>query len=107
MRDECAFGESYVVKRPFGDGDLPSAVIKGSALAERLGNNLAHGTLSASEQVLTWIGVFSRLRAICDQQLGRVQAADVFAAIEAAVRQERGKIPAARRQRFRKPPLLN
>lgn len=88
-------------KIPLDDIAERLAVVNGSALAEGLGNILKRRKLTPREQVLVWIGVLARLRSICDQHLGRTLADEVFATIEAAVSQERGKSSGGRRHRHR------
>jgi hypothetical protein len=68
-----------------------SVVIEGSALAEGLAKSLEAESLTPHARFLMWIGVFVRLRVVCELQLGPVNCDLVLETVEAAHRLERAK----------------
>lgn len=69
-----------------------SAILEGSILADGLVRCLEDRDLSSRDRFLMWIGVFARLRVICDQQLGHAICDDVLVTAAAAHRQERARV---------------
>jgi hypothetical protein len=68
-----------------------SAIIEGSVLADALVRCLEDTELSSHDRVLLWIGVFARLRIICDQQLGHASCDDVLKTAATAHHQQRAQ----------------
>jgi hypothetical protein len=66
-----------------------SVVIEGTVLADSLVRSLEQRTMSPRDRSLVWIGVFVRLRVICDQQLGDLASAQILETVEAAYRLQR------------------